>query len=859
MPGLPTGIVTFLFTDIEGSTRLADRLGASWGAVLELHDAILREAVAAHDGVVVSTAGDSVFAAFGVPEGALAAAAAAQRALADAPWPEGNPVRVRMGLHTAAAELAGPNYAGLEVHRAARIADAAHGGQLIISEATHALVASSSPPPGISLRDLGAHRLKDLPRPERLFQVCIDGLEDAFPPLRALGRRLIVLPTRSTSFIGRVADIARISALLERAALVTLTGPGGTGKTSVAVEVAARTGTVYADGAVFVGLAALRDHALVAPAIAQALELPEEPGRAPEEVVLARLAAAQVLLVLDNLEQLPDAGPLVAQIAAAGPGVRVLATSRAPLRVGGEAEYRLGPLALPDTEPGADPMTRGASDAVQLFVERAQRVDPGFRLTPENVDAVAEICATLDGLPLAIELAAARLRVLTPEAIRRRLDDRLRLLTGGARDAPERQQTLRATIEWSYELLDAPTTTLFRRQAVFRGGWTLEAAEVVADAPDALDELETLVAQSLVVRDEPDGAEARFRMLETIREYALERLAAAGELVATRDAHLAWFRALAERDGAAVVREHDNFRAALGWSVEADPESGLQIANRLARFWLAHDHVREGEAWLVRLLGASGGTPATCARARAELAGLRYWQERYAEAEVDYRTALEAFRAIGDAVGANDVLYSLGWVAAANANWPAAQAAFAEILGECRLREDRGRTGLALQALGMTQHRSGDQPAARTTLTEAVAVLREVGDTYGLANALYDLGRTTRAQGEPDAARVHLLEALQLHADAGQVPSTVFVFEALSRLEAEAGRPERAVALAAGADTLRATLSAHPPEAIVERWDVDAAIGAALAPEVRNATWTQGAALTFPELVELAKGCGKVE
>jgi predicted ATPase/class 3 adenylate cyclase len=858
MPGLPTGIVTFLFTDIEGSTRLADRLGDAWGAVLELHDAILREAVAAHAGVVVSTAGDSVFAVFAVPERALTAATAAQRALADAPWPEGSPVRVRMGLHTAAAEVAGANYAGLEVHRAARIADAAHGGQLVISETTRALVAPTLPP-GISLRDLGAHRLKDLPRPERLFQICIDGLEGAFPPLRALGRRLIVLPTRTTSFIGRAADIQRIGTLLERSPLVTLTGPGGTGKTSVAVEVAARTGTAYADGAVFVGLAALRDPALVAPAIAQGLELPEEPGRSPEQVVLARLAGAQLLLVLDNLEQLPDAGPVIAQIAAAGPGVRVLATSRAPLRVGGEAEYRLGPLGLPDAERGADPDRLGASDAVQLFVERARLIDPEFRLTDENVDAVADICATLDGLPLAIELAAARLRVLTPQAIRLRLDHRLRLLTGGARDAPERQQTLRATIDWSHELLDAPTKTLFRRQAVFRGGWTLPAAEIVADAPDTLDGLDTLVAQSLVVRDEPDGAEPRFGMLEMIREYALDQLEQSGELTALRDAHLAWFRGLVERDGVAIEREHDNLRAALGWSLEADPESGLRVANRLARFWVAHDDVREGETWFVRLLGAPGGTPASRARARAELAGLRYWQERYPEAEVDYRAALEAYRAIGDAVGADDVLYSLGWVAAANADWRAAQAIFAEGLGECRLRDDRQRTGLALQALGMAQHRGGDQPAARATIEEAVGVLREVGDTYGLANALYDLGRTLRAQGEPDAARVHLLEALELHAESGQVPSTVFVFEALSRLEAEAGRPERAVALAAGADRLRATLSAHPPAAIVERWDVDSAIGTRLAPDVRDAAWAQGAALEFSELFELAKECGDVE
>ncbi len=554
---------------------------------------------------------------------------AAQRALADAPWPEGNPVRVRMGLHTGVAEVAGADYAGLEVHRAARIADAAHGGQLIISETTRALIASALPP-GVSVRDLGAHRLKDLTQPERLFQVSIDGLPAEFPPLRTRGRRLIVLPTRTTSFIGRVADIERISALLERAPLVTLTGPGGTGKTSIAVEVAARTGTAYADGAVFVGLAALRDPALVAPAIARALELSEEPGRSPEDVVLARLAAAQLLLVLDNLEQLPDAGPLIAKLAAAGPEVRVLATSRAPLRVGGEAEYRLGPLALPDAALGADPATRGAGDAIQLFVERAQRVDPAFTLTAENVDAVAEICATLDGLPLAIELAAARLRVLTPEAIRLRLDQRLRLLTGGARDAPERQQTLRATIDWSHELLDAPTATLFRRQAVFQGGWTLAAAEAVTDTPDALDGLEALVNQSLVVRDDADGAEPRFRMLETIREYALDRLdgvRGADQLCAmpTWPGTASWPSVRARRSSASTTtcarRSGGRSRRTLRAGCASPTDSR-------ASGWRTTTSAR-GRPGSYGCSGAPGGTPASRARALAELAGLRYWQERY--------------------------------------------------------------------------------------------------------------------------------------------------------------------------------------------------------------------------------------
>ncbi len=853
MSGLPTGIVTFLFTDIEGSTRLADRLGGAWSGVLERHHDILREVVAAHAGVVVSTAGDGVFAVFGDPDRAVPAAVAAQRALAAAPWPEGSPVRVRMGVHTAAADLAGTNYAGLEVHRAARIADAAHGGQIIMSEATWTLVAPALAE-GISARDLGAYRLKDLPQSERLFQVCVAGLAADFPALRARGRRMVVLPARATSFVGRGSEIERLGALLEGSPLVTVIGPGGTGKTSVAVEVAARTAVRYADGAVFVGLAALRDPAHVAPAIARALELPEEPGRSPDEVVLARVADAELLLVLDNLEQLPDAGALVAAIAHAGPGVHVLATSRAPLRVGGETEYHLEPLALPDADHSADLATRSRSDAVQLFVDRARRVDPDFALTDANIDAVADICATLDGLPLAIELAAARLRVLSPEAIRERLDRRLQLLTGGARDAPERQQTLRATIDWSHDLLDPPAQVLFRRLAVFRGGWTLDAAAAVSGAADVLDASDALVSQSLVVRDAT--GEPRFRMLETVREYALDQLEASGELVDLRDAHLAWGRALAEHDGASLPPEHDNLRAALGWALATDVESGLRIANRLARFWLAHDHVREAETWFVRLLGTGDGLPATRARARAELAGARYWQERYAEAEADYRTALEAYRAVGDAVGADDVLYSLGWVAAAGADWPAAQESFAAVLAACRRRDDPGRSGLALQALGMSLHRGGDQPAARAVLEEAVAVLGDVGDDYGLANALYDLGRTLRAQGDFAGARAHLRDALALHAASGHVPSTVFVVEALSRLEVDSGRPERAVVLAGGADALRATLSAHPPEAIVERWDVMAAIGDRLTPEVREAAWVEGAALDLAGLLKLAKECG---
>jgi len=857
MRDLPAGIVTYLFTDIEGSTRLAQELGTAWLGVLDQHERLLRQAIVANDGVVVSTAGDGMFAAFAAPAAALSGAVLAERAVARASWPEGARLRVRMGLHTGVAQFAGTDYAGLEVHRAARIAGAAHGGQLIISAATERRVAAMLPA-DVTLRDLGVHRLKDLVDPEHLFQVCAAGLPVDFPQLRSVGTRLRTLPPRVPGFVGRADEVERITALLASPDVVTVTGPGGIGKTSLAIEVATRLEPGLRDGVLFVSLAALREATQLAPAIARILDIPEEPGRPPEEVVIARLAAAQMLLVLDNLEQLPEAGRVVAQVAGAGPELRVLATSRAPLHIRGELEFRLDPLALPDPQLAADPETLGEVAAVRLFVERARLVDPNFRLNATNAAAVADICRRLEGLPLAIELAAARLRVLTPESILRRLDDRLQLLTGGARDAPERQQTLRAAIDWSHDLLDAPAQVLLRRLGVFRGGWSLDAAEAVAEAPEAIETLDALIGHSLVVRDDPDGAvEPRFRMLETIREYALERLRLAGELDRVRDAHLAWFCALADGGDATLEREHDNLRAALAWAVQTDPESGLGIANRLARFWLTHDHVREGEEWIVRLLDATGASrPETRARALAELAGLRYWQGHYPQAEADYRASLASFRELGDVIAENDVLYSLGWVLAARADWPGAQAIFTQALGACRQRADPRRTGLALQALGMAQHGGGDQSAARTSLEEAVRVLDVAGEPYGLANAHYDLARTLHAQGDAAAAWPHLRQALLLHAGAGRLPDVAFVLDAISRLDADSGDLERAVMLAAGADRVRATLAAHPPEAIVERWDVAAAVGDRLPADVRDAAWARGSRLTLSELIDLGKEAG---
>ncbi len=784
----PSGTVTFLFTDLEGSTVLLESLGPAWGATLDAHHDLLRAAIEGAGGQQVNTSGDAVFAVFARPPDAVAAAVAAQRALASADWAEGVRLRVRMGLHTGEAERAGQDYAGLDVHRAARISAAASGGQVLLSSVTR-LLAERALPEGVRLRDLGEHRLKDLSRPEHLYQLCIEGLPSEFPPPRTLDARLDNLPAQPTSFVGREREVAEALVLLDRTRALTLTGPGGTGKTRLALRIAAESAEAFRDGVVFVALSALEDPPLVASTVAAAVGVKEEPGRPVLASLSERLAGMEVLLVLDNYEQLLGAAALVGELLAAGPGVRILVTSRAPLRVAAEHEYQVSPLSLPDPAAGATPEELATSEAVALFVERARAIDPGFALTDENAGAVAEICTSLDGLPLAIELAAARTRLLSPHAILERLGTSLPLLTGGPRDRPERQRTLRATIEWSHDLLEPEGHAMFRRLAVFAGGWSLEAAEAVcsprgANGLDTLDTLEALVEQSLV-RPVGDGSlEPRFRMLVTIREYGLERLAASGEERDLRSRHAQFFLAFAEAAGRELAgphqvawldrlgRDHDNLRAALRWAVEGDQaETGLLIAAAIWRFWQLRDHLAEGEARLTELLAAPSASAATPARAAGAtaLASVVYWRGDYAAAQARYEEALALHVAHGDDAGAADVGSSLGWVAAATGDWAAARRRFGEAAESARARGDRTGLGHALQGLGMSAHRDGDRLTARAALEEAVALLRASGETFGLAHALYDHGRVLVTDGDHDGGRASLLESLRRHAAAGDL------------------------------------------------------------------------------------------
>ncbi|MBI3747481.1 MAG: adenylate/guanylate cyclase domain-containing protein, partial [Chloroflexi bacterium] len=554
-PPITSGTFTFLFSDIEGSTRLEQRVGtARYGQLRERHRAILRDAFAANDGIEQGTEGDSFFVVFAGARAAVAAAVAAQRQLAAEPWPEDEAIRVRMGLHSGEAELAGESLVGLDINRAARIASVGHGGQILLSEATRALLQGHLPA-DVRLRDLGAYRLKDLLGPEHVVQVEADGLTADFPPLRTPDARPNNLPTQLTTFVGRAAELEEAARLLSTTRLLTLTGPGGTGKTRLSLQLASTVADGFPDGVFFVPLEPIRDPMLVASRIATAVGVTESGALPIAETLSDWLRERTLLLVLDNFEQVAGAAPLVGDLLRAAPGLKIVVTSRAALRVSGEQEYPVPGLAAPPdlaTLSGLDRLQLPAESrvldlaalgqyaAVRLFIERAVAVRPAFTVTNANAPAVAAISARLHGMPLAIELAAARIKLLSPEAILTRLEHQLDVLAAGARDLPARQQTLRGAIAWSYDLLDDDARRLLDRLSVFAGGCDLEAAEAVCGPAaeiggEVIDGLMALTDQSLIKVEEGGGGEPRFRLFDTIREFAAERLAERGETDAIRD------------------------------------------------------------------------------------------------------------------------------------------------------------------------------------------------------------------------------------------------------------------------------------------------------------------------------------
>lgn len=592
---LPTGTVTFLFSDIEGSTRLVQALGDRFVDVLETQQRLLREAFRAHDGVELGTEGDSFFVVFPTAPQAVSAAVAAQRAVAGYAWPHDATIRIRMGLHTGDATLGGDNYVGLDVNRAARIAGVAYGGQVLLSESTRSLVEPTLEE-GVSLLDLGAHRLKDLLHPERIFQVVHPGLRSEFPALATLSSRPNNLPTQTSEFLGRAQELAAIGELLDGGArLVTLTGPGGMGKTRLSLQVAAGRLDAFKDGLFFVDLAPLREPDKVFEEAVRAVGLQGAGDQKPLEVLKQQLEPRHMLLILDNLEQVMGAAEGVAELLQRCPRLVVLVTSREALRVRGERVFPVPPLSLPAAGPHASADEVGGSEAVRLFVERAAAVRGTFELTDDNADAVAEICVRLDGLPLAIELAAARLTLFSPHDLRDRLRSSLQLVGGGARDLPARQQTLRSTIEWSYELLDPDERALFRVLSVFSTA-PLVAVEQVTSTLEplrnvaVLDRLGSLVDKSLVRSVNGTGPQ-RLSMLAAIHEYAAERLVEdAGLAAAARRAHAEYFSAFARAHREALEElesEIGNLRSA--WRFWADARELAKLEEMFDALWVLHD------------------------------------------------------------------------------------------------------------------------------------------------------------------------------------------------------------------------------------------------------------------------------
>ena len=873
---LPTGTVTFLFTDIEGSTRLVHELGERFGELLNDHHRILREAFSQHDGVELGTEGDAFFVVFSRVPDAVNAAAEAQRRLADRQASSGVDMRVRMGLHTGEGQLVGDNYGGLDVHRAARISSAGHGGQVLLSAATaHHAQGSSRISPGIRVLDLGQYRLKDLDEPEGLFQLCIDGLRADFPPPKAIGNP-VHLPPRLDEFVFRDREVSEIRALVGANRLVTLTGPGGTGKSRLGIEVARMSPGDFPDGIFFVPVAPIEDAELVPSTIAVALSLREEGSRPIIETVEDYLRHKRALLLIDNFEQVISAAPLVSQLLGTAPGLKVIVTSRAPLRVSGEQEYPVPPMSMPDPRRIDDVESLATYESIKLFLQRARAVKPNFVLTEENASVVSEICVKLDGLPLAIELAAARVRLLSPQEISGRLDRSLSLLSGSARDVPQRQRTLTDAIDWSYRLLDEDLQTLFRRLGIFRGGWTLEAAEAICDpngelAVDVIDGLEALVGNSLVRASHPDESHTRFRMLKTIQEFALQSLAEGEELEELQHRHASFFGNLARSAAPEILddgqdwaerleADHDNLRAVLRHRIDArEVAEGLMLATSLWRFWQIAAYLAEGRMWLTELLAQSDSAADPAARAAAlnAIGSLTYWQNDYGSAKLHYGEALELFRSIGDRRGVAEALYNLGFLSLIQRDAQSALNLQEQSLAMYIELNDELHQAFAKWGIAMTYVQQRELDAARRVGNEALETFERHHNWFGRSLAQFVQHQVERLGGNPEGAHRLLLESLedaQSQRDIQRdISSLSSLLELLADVEIAMDHHRRGLKLAAAASNLRVEYGGGAPPPLLDLDDPKELVAESLSRAEIETIWEEGHRMSVDEAIAYAQ------
>ncbi len=850
---LPTGTLTFFFSDIEGSTQLVQRLGPDYRRVLERHGAIVREGLVHHQGVEVGTEGDSFFAVFESAAAAISAAVEIQQALAAERWPEMGAVRVRIGLHTGTAEMGHDNYIGIDVHRGARISAAGHGGQVLASATTRALA-----PAVAEYVDLGDYHLKDLPEPERLFQIVVPGLPMSFPPIRSVGGTANNLPASTSTLVGRSREMAEISDLLGQHRLVTLSGPGGIGKTRLALEIARNQLPRFAHGVFMVDLAPIEDFQLVVAVIGNLLGItdPSLTG------IAAHLGGDPTLLFIDNFEQVIKASTDIATLLQTAPGLKILATSQLPLRIAGERLYPLSPLGTVSS------FAASGSDAARLFTDRAQAIDPSFRLE-DHAEEVERLVGVLDGLPLAVELAAARINLMTPTEIARRLTSGMGLLAGGASDAPERHRSVQTAIAWSYDLLASDSQETLQRLSQFRGGMTLEAAETVGriGTTDALAIIADLVDHGLLMRDTGGLSSTRFRMLEPIRLFAEEIAENSGALPAIAAAHAWYFRDLATTAGvelegerlpfwlAVLDEEFDNLRATLSFYESAgDPVSGHGILGDTWRFFQGKGHLSELVMWLERFEALSGSAVKTPQRAKGLMAwgAAVYWQGDAPAAIRHYEDAVDIAQEVGDEPLIASALYGLATSLIMNSD-PSGWKPLAKAEEIFKGRNDVGGLAHVAAAKAFDALNTGEIKGSGEHFDRAFELYSEAGHRLYAGQTSLGSAGVALEEGRIDDALHYARKGLQFGEELGDRFLTAWSIEWVATALVEAGEIDRAAKLSGAASAAREKLGGGWTPLMIGVEDSESRLIRVLGEEETRTARGSGAGLTLDEAVRLAK------
>ena len=905
MSSLPSGTVTFLFTDIEGSTKLAREHPDMWESLRERHHSILREAIELNHGYIFQIIGDAFCVAFHTAMEGLNAAVEAQQKLKKEDWRE-SPIRVRMGIHTGSAELQGTDYRGyITMAKVQRIMSVAYGGQVLLSNASAELLHNELPT-GITLRDMKEHHLKGLPDLERLWQVVVPDLVQDFPPLSSLNEIPNNLPVQLTTFIGREKEIDQIIKQLEKNRLVTLIGPGGTGKTRLSLRVAEEMLDQFPQGIFFIPLADDNDVDQFISRVAQHLEV-REGGHPLLENVKDYLREKRLLLVLDNFEQLVSTAPVVGELLKTAPELKILVTSRIALNLYGEHNFPIPPLEVPKTETELQVKDLAGNESVLLFVERARAVQPSFALTHGNASVVAEICRDLDGLPLALELAAARVKLLPPQSILARLGDRLKLLAGGARDLPARHQTLRNTLEWSYSLLNRDEKTLYNRLSVFVGGFTLEAVEAVCNAEgqfDILEGINSLVNNSLLRREEATDGEPRFGMLETIRAYALERLAESDDMEALRGRHAQYYGDIIINlasygifSANALQRELDNIRATLSWCVATPPdiELGARLVWILQWFWYRQGYFSEGRLWTKQILASPFVQEGSKSRAMALASSgfLAVWQGEHETGLVEIENSLAIAQLLRDeqmmpillmikaiahiSMGRDSIaepslrealelfeqqnlpyfhimtIILLGNVQLGVGNLEAARALYEEAAIRARVLGENWILSFALSNLGEVARSEGQYDLARKYYEECETLLRGKGATGDLARFIHNLGYIAQHEGDLTRAESQFRKSLTIFRRLGNGRGIAECLAGLAGLKARQGEAQwGAILLSAAESLLQSTRGAWWPADRVEVEANQEIIRFALSESELTAAQKKGKAMTLEQALTFA-------